>query len=373
MPRANRPTPTGQMSLFQVHQDAKRQNNRWIVSGTATVGQLLVATEREPEEHYGIQTAVQRPLHHGHCLDLARYFKATSNWIIAPFVFTSYGDNLDIRDGQFREFKSDFEILDGQHRIQALHIAATDLENSDRPSDKDLLRNLKEAHIALEYIENFGPADAAQLFVDLNKGKRVSPSELAYLDGRDPVVNIIRETLEQVEWVKNRTDTARANPDPAGEDVWTVSSLKTVVKALEVGVTAPLPKARRTYLSTDDGKQESVENLSAFLNWLPIARVEYKNLQESEPDVADERTRHYAYDPRFVTLMAETWANSKRTGPLLEPLAHAVGMLNITRHDAASDLANDLNLLDDKGRMKPFSRADYSGASVKIRQRAGRS
>ena len=95
----------------------------------------------------------------------------------------------------------------------------------------------------------------------------MSPSELAYLDGRDPVVNIIRETLEQVEWVKNRTDTARANPDPAGEDVWTVSSLKTVVKALEVGVTAPLPKARRTYLSTDDGKQESVENLSAFLNW----------------------------------------------------------------------------------------------------------
>ena len=55
MPRANRPTPTGQMSLFQVHQDAKRQNNRWIVSGTATVGQLLAATEREPEEHYGIQ------------------------------------------------------------------------------------------------------------------------------------------------------------------------------------------------------------------------------------------------------------------------------------------------------------------------------
>ena len=82
MPRANRPTPTGQMSLFQVHQDAKRQNNRWIVSGTATVGQLLAATEREPEEHYGIQTAVQRPLHPGHCLDLARYFKATSNWII---------------------------------------------------------------------------------------------------------------------------------------------------------------------------------------------------------------------------------------------------------------------------------------------------
>ena len=60
MPRANRPTPTGQMSLFKVHQDAKRQNNRWIVSGTATVGQLLVATEREPEQHYGIQTAVQR-------------------------------------------------------------------------------------------------------------------------------------------------------------------------------------------------------------------------------------------------------------------------------------------------------------------------
>ena len=41
MPRANRPTPTGQMSLFQATEDAKQQNKRWIISGTATIEELL--------------------------------------------------------------------------------------------------------------------------------------------------------------------------------------------------------------------------------------------------------------------------------------------------------------------------------------------
>ena len=333
----------------------------------------LAATQREPDEHYGIQTDVQRPLYRQHCMDLARYFKEADNWIIAPFVFTSSTDNLNLQDGKFTDFKGDFQVLDGQHRIQALHIAAGELNISDSTSDQERLRGLKRSYIALQHIENFGVSDTAQLFVDLNKAKRVSPSELAYLDGRDPVVNIIRAALDKVEWVKQHTDTARPNPAPDSGDIWTVSSLKTTVKALEVGVKTAMPRARRTRLSTEVGKEESVSDLAAFLDWLPDARKEYKNLRDDDNlDVANERTRHYAYDPKSISLLAETWANSNRTGPPPSDVAAAINIMNITRQDAACDLNKALNLLDEKGRMRAFSRADYSGASAKIREEARR-
>ena len=152
------------------------------------------------------------------------------------------------------------------------------------------------SHVVLEFIENFGNQDAAQMFVDLNKSKRMSSSELAYLDGRDPVVNIIKDTLSTTDWARERTDTIRSNPASNSSDILTIHNLKTIVKALEVGVKQPFPEARRLYMETPDGKEESIEKLKNFLLWLPTARMEYQNLiDHPETNVPDERTRHYAY------------------------------------------------------------------------------
>ncbi len=371
MPRPRRQTPTGQMSLFGHHPDAKRQNNRWVLTATATVEQLLEAVPRAPEDHYGVQTEIQRPLHRAHCYELARHYTQVGNWVIAPFVFTSEATTLDVVDGKFGSLKADVQLLDGQHRTQALHIAVEDLRAENTPHTADKLRVLLESAVVLQFLENFGPSDASQLFVDLNKGKRVTTAELAYLDGRDPMVNIVKAALSATEWVSNRTDTTRANPDPTGSDIFTVGLLKTVVKAIEVGVLTPIPRARRTYLSTDTGKEESVNGLVGFFEWLPTARDEYQYLID-EPDrfVPDERTRHYAYEPKFIALLADTWSKSVAAGPNVDQLAAAVNGLNIARNDPANDLVRHLDLLDQRGRLRPFNRGPYTEASLRIRDQA---
>lgn len=132
-----------------------------------------------------------------------------------------------------------------------------------------------------------------------------------------------------------------------------------------------MPKARREYLATDDGHQESLEKLTQFLQWLPTSRPEYANLRdEPELNVPDERTRHYAYDDRFIVLLGDAWNNSTVAGPTTERLAAAIHTLNLSRSDAANDLRRRLKLIDDKDRMKAFNKGDYSESSVTIREMA---
>ena len=371
MPRPRRTVPMAQMSLFSQPQGARRQNNRWISNATVTVEDLLKATERTPEELYGLETEYQRPLDRNHCQAIAKYYQETHNWVIPPFVFTAQGENLKIEDGEFRNLDTGLQILDGQHRVQALHILKDNFSHSEDHHQKEKFNHMMSSHVVLEFIENFGNQDAAQMFVDLNKSKRMSSSELAYLDGRDPVVNIIKDTLSIADWARERTDTIRSNPASNSSDILTIHNLKTIVKALEVGVKQPFPKARRLYMETPDGKEESIEKLKNFLLWLPTARMEYQNLiDHPETNVPDERTRHYAYDLRFIALLAETWSTGAQTGMDKEKLATTVAQLNIFRNDAANDLKRALNLIDDRERMKAFSTGTYGEAALRIRQKA---
>ena len=368
MARPKRPTPTGQMSLFGYRPDAKHQNGRWIITAAAQVEMLLQAVSRAPDDHYGRQTEIQRPLYKSHCDELARHYKQVPNWVIAPFVFTSDIEALDIKGGEFQDLRQDVILLDGQHRTQALHIAVEDLQKVGTADALAKRTALLESWVSLQFIENRGPADASQLFVDLNKGKRVSQAELAYLDGRDPIVNIIKDALETTEWVKERTDTSRTTPPASSDDVFTIGVLKTVLKAIETGIKVSIPAARRSVLATDDGRREAAATLAEFFAWLPTARVEYVNLQRvADLNVPDERTRHYAYDARFLVLLAETWARSKSSGPNPAALADRLQAMNITRNDPAGDLDRHLGLLDDRGRMKPFTRGPYVEASVRLR------
>ena len=374
MPRPRRSVPQAQMSLFSQPQGSRRQNNRWIATATVTVEDLLKATERTAEELYGLETDYQRPLDRAHCAAIAKYYLDTNNWIIPPFVFTAQGENLTIEGGEFRNLESGLQILDGQHRVQALHIVHDTLRQAELSNSAEKLDNLVNSHVVLEFMENFGNQDAGQMFVDLNKSKRMSSSELAYLDGRDPVVNVIKETLAKVDWARERTDTIRSNPKADSSDIFTINNLKTIVKALEVGVKQSFPRARKVYMETPSGHEESAEKLQNFLNWLPTAREEFKNLTNNDTlNVPDEKTRHYAYDLRFIALIAETWSTSMQTEIPQEDLAATVANLNLFKNDAANHLKKDLMLTDDKDRLKAFSTGAYGNASYKIRSQVNKS
>ena len=374
MPRPRRSVPQAQMSLFSQPQGSRRQNNRWIANATVTVEDLLKATERTAEELYGLETDYQRPLDRAHCAAIAKYYLDTNNWIIPPFVFTAQGEKLTIEQGEFQNLETGLQILDGQHRVQALHIAYDSLKQAGIPHSEERTYSLLNSHVVLEFIENFGNQDAGQMFVDLNKSKRMSSSELAYLDGRDPVVNVIKDTLANVDWARERTDTIRSNPKADSSDIFTINNLKTIVKALEVGVKQSFPKARKVYMETPTGHEESAEKLQNFLNWLPTAREEFKNLTDNDTlNVPDEKTRHYAYDLRFIALIAETWSTSIQTAIPQEDLAATVANLNIFKNDAANHLKKDLMLTDDNDRLKAFSTGAYGNASYKIRAQVNKS
>ena len=369
MPRPRRAIPTGQMSLFSGPVDGKQQNGRWIIATITTVEELLQATQREPDEAYGVHTETQRALNETHCKALAAYYRDPRGWIIAPFVFTGDQDVINTHDGKFHDRTESLNILDGQHRIQALHIASAEMGAANTENSRNELANLKAAHVTLMFIENRGVRDIGQLFADLNRGRTVNATELAYLDTRDPIVNVVKQALSSVKWADERTETAKPRPAKDGTEIWSITSLKTVLKALEVGVRKTFPNARKEHLNTDDGRDESAGHMAEFLQWLTTARPEYENLEDQpQLDVADERTRHYAYEHSFIALLAQTWTQSRQAGPDLTALAATIQQLNINRNDPANHLNGELNLLKDNGAFKPLRDKAYDEASIYIRQ-----
>ncbi len=371
MPGSRRQQPRASMGLFDsVNESTVQQNGRWTAAGTATVRQLLDATNRAPDDDYGRPTDVQRPLHKGHCEEIKRYYQDVTNWVIPAFVFTCESGSLDIRDGKFQGFTSEFQVLDGQHRIQALHLLKEELAPRQDEHSQRKLENLLESHVTLQYVENRSPMDAAQLFVDLNKSRRITATELTFLDSRNPVVNVVRDALESAGWVKNLTDTTRTRPAADSNDVLTGAMLIAVLRSIEAGVRRSISRAARNRMETDAGRAEAAGKLTEFLEWLAAARHEWQSLRDGNPvEVPYQRTRHHAYDGPFINLLAQAWSNSRDSGPDPEMLSQAVQRMNLLRSDPANDL-KQMGLTDDRGRLMPPAKVDYERASQSIRQAA---
>ncbi len=226
-----------------------------------------------------------------------------------------------------------------------------------------------ESSVALEYISNSGAADARQMFVDLNKTRKISTAELNYLDSRDPVVNAIRETLGNNHWLDALTDKTRSTP--TGAYIFSINSLKTVVKAIEVGLNKSITKARREYIATPQGQQECVENLTDFIEWLKQTREEFNIGTDEDPTIiADAKTRHHAFNPRFIAFMAHIWSISADTAPNPETMSRFIRKMNLTQRDPANHLKAELNLVNEKDRMKALNNRAYQEASITLRQNA---
>ena len=368
-----RKQPTASMGLFDYSKDRAKQNGRWTASGTATIGQLLEATEKIADAEYGRPTETQRPLHKNHCEEIRRYYRDSRNWVIPAFVFTSESGHIDVEDGKFNEFTGGFHILDGQHRVQALHLLKEELESKSDDESQKKLEELLESSVGLQYIENRGTLDTAQMFVDLNKSRRITATELTFLDSRNPIVNAVRECLKNVPWAQEVTDTTRTKPLEDSNNALTGTTLMNLMKAIESGVKGPMPRAIRKRIETEEGRQEAAGKLGAFLEWLADARLEWNKLKRGETgNTPYERARSYAYEGRFLQLMAQTWGNSKDTGPEEEKLTRAVGMMNLLKSDKANDLNRQLGLVDDRGNLLPPTKVSYADASLAIREAARR-
>ena len=84
-------------------------------------------------------------------------------------------------------------------------------------------------------------------------------------------------------------------------------------------------------------------------------------------EVPYQRARHYAYDGRLVNLLAQTWSNSRDSGPDPELLLAPVSEMNLFRSDPANDPKQDVPHRRPGQRLLPPTRADYERASETIR------
>ena len=74
MPGRQRKPSMAQMGLFQANNPKfKRQNGRWIATGTISMADLLQATQRRPDSEYGLETDQQRPLNKSHVDQITQY------------------------------------------------------------------------------------------------------------------------------------------------------------------------------------------------------------------------------------------------------------------------------------------------------------
>ena len=372
MPRRIRKPSPAQPSLFSaVSPDFKTQNNRTIAVATVTIGNLLQNIPKSPDTDYGVATESQRALNQRHCVDISRYFTNTPDWVVGPIILTGDNTRLNIESGNIQAFPPDLQVLDGQHRIQGLHLAVQILQQRSENGDdkaKAALDNLLNSYIPVAFYSNNGPADQGQIFSDLNKTRAVSAAERSYLDNRDPVNNVARDALAAIPWVADHTDNYQANPGKESTDIFTPDIGKQLVRTIKKGPGKRLSTAERNRLHDQPDKQEASDALTDFLNFLPQARPEFEAVANGNSNgIPDDRDRSYVYDRSFLNFIAHTFANAQEMGKDLARLAQYIYNLNLVRSNSSNDLGpQGIELLNDKRRMLPLSHPAYEAAYDRI-------
>ena len=287
--------------------------------------------------------------------------------MINTITVTAGNEAVSIENGEAVAFPEHAVILDGQHRVQALHIVQESMMQDSSENGAARLQSFLQQHIPFLFIDNRGPQDTGQMFSDLNNQRPVSRTERAYLDNRNPSMNVVKETLSQMQWVTDRTDKSRTNPERDGQDIFTLGILLSLLRVQTADLRKPITKAHRENMAQPSGKNTAAQNLQEALEWMADARKEIKDAQDPKfIGVATNRTASYAYDPKLMAFLVHLENICQNRGKDTQELAQFISTLNLTKADPGNDLLKTYRLIDDRGRMLPLKDATYDEACNQI-------
>lgn len=108
-----------------------------------------------------------------------------------------------------------------------------------------------------------------------------------------------------------------------------------------------------------------------FDNFLPTCTPNYEVLSDLttlNANILNSRSRSFALDPRITRLFANTWARwqEDKSQATQQPLANAIGNLNLNRASPENDVEFTLQLSNEKRRLHGLRHKSWQEATSSI-------
>jgi DNA sulfur modification protein DndB len=243
-PRIGQSTPS-----FQIPAIAYRSGGRIWYAATLTmeaVGNFVSTSSIKKQNQEIIKTEIKnRFLDREHKEEIKNYLKEEPEFIIPPitlvspepliFVRTRFENELEqdrvLSDKEFIEkygsatgflvvnVRYKFECLDGNHRSVAIR------ELAEEAADY-----IKDSHLLLNIVVEDRVRKIRQDFVDVNKNaKSTTPSINTLFNTRDPLSNLVADTLEKFKWLTDTTELLSTSVSKNAKEIYTLNNLKNAV------------------------------------------------------------------------------------------------------------------------------------------------
>ena len=349
---------------------ARKQGGRTIAVATATIETILKAFPPISQDEYGLMADHQRPIDALHIKNIAASCTSDPNAVFGTLVFTGREDAFNIENAEidFQDLTANtLSILDGQHRVQAFHVATDEMRGSAYSKNVSAETFLQQS-IGIQFIQNTGDQDTRDLFVSLNKGKAVNAVVLAYMQNDNPFASAVKTALKDLPWLNPHVELGQRFATGNNRHLISLTSLAGAAVNLKVGIGRNADKAARKQVRSDEGQAILIEQFKAWANWLRDARVEYDETDENT-DFGLTRFASYACHWQFINLTADLFQRTVDAGKDTGQLQEIVRSMNLNIPDINNNM-RELELIT-YARWTPVRNSAWADASGKLRRRMG--
>ena len=297
------------------------QNGRHGWATNLPVRELLELVPPRDPSQWALYTEANRPLIERHVRSISDYLERTANWA-PPTITLACSTGLIDHDSEcIRLAAEQFNVLDGQHRLEALNQTLRRLtcEREDEPQEADTeasgpnpAETLLSQEIPITVMEVSSVEDQRQLFAWFARSRAVDASTRTYMDQSDPYNNAARSAMQVSNHLKRLTTYEIARIRTGTNYLTTLTQLKELGEVIITGIQRGPNRIDRQKME-DQGQQALVaDRLMTFFDaFLPGWGEKYAILYRADfpaTSIPILRNDSLAYDHQILRLLANAWA-----------------------------------------------------------------
>ncbi|HCE1808705.1 DNA sulfur modification protein DndB [Vibrio parahaemolyticus] len=229
-----------------------KQGSRICASGTLSIGRAIQMMKSDPVEVKKnekanldqVRNAYNRPINKDHVKSVRDYLcrnvndkyilpSLTVNAVLPHKVFTSASEGVRVGYLLVDFMSPHLTVTDGQHRLNGIRDAISLLEESDRISDAEKLRD-DGISIMFSFEDNIDQVH--QDFADCSKTKALPKSMIAVYDKRIPVNRLTMDMIDKCSlFNEGKIDTASTSLSAKSTSFALASNVRSLLKSLYTG------------------------------------------------------------------------------------------------------------------------------------------
>ena len=326
--------------------------NGWTL--TMTPPDLIQLLPPRPPSQLNLFTDVNRPITTRHMGSIETFIADTPNWALPNITLAAEPGTIKNKGRQISLNPGDLQLLDGQHRLQAISNLIHQLTVQNNDNSKVELENLNNQDIPVTIFEVSSNKEQRQLFAWFARSKPIEPAVRNYYDDSDPYNRAAKAAMEDSAVLKTRvtwhTRKVRAN----SPDLISLADLREIAITIPLGVSRIPKPLDRTIMDQQDVQLKLQAQLIEFFDtFIPSCSRHYGFLTTSpnpNPEILTSKQSSYALNPMVIRLFANVWARWVDTPDHqdVQNLAEQISTLNLNLASPDNDIQTTFGLVNEK-------------------------